>query len=344
MRGLRLALALLAATWLGAAAALSYTVQVIALSDRDRAESLERSLLLDGYPAYLVETTTAMGEIFRVRVGAFGNRDAALAYADAMAGVAGSRPVPALADDVPLRGAPLLPRLLGRFSAEERLELLPWRGSIAVRAQEEGGREEARYAVPVDGAVVYFRAWRAVPIEGGAVLRLRSLPLWPDDWRQREEPALEAYRQALLRSLADRLGMEPEELERWPVTPADEAPYLLVVERFEPMKAEPGEPVALALPDGAPRGHGPTRLIGTLPGLPSPAPLLELGGEPELPEEVAGGGWVASRDGSFLRLLPDGAEGPAAWRSGVGAPVWAGGELLLAYARGTYYLYAVGAP
>lgn len=337
----RLVLALLAAVLVGGAAAASYTVQVIALSDRGRAEQLERRLLLDGFPAYLVETTTAQGDIFRVRVGAFGNRDAAVAYAEAMAGVAGSRPVPALADGIPGGVTPLVPRLLARFAAGERLELVPWRGAAAVRAQDGAAREEASYVVPAGDGVVTFRAWRAVPTDDGRVLRLRSLPLWPDDWRDRDEDARAAHRRALVAAVAERLGLEPAVLERAEVRSAGEAPLLLVVERFDPAGPGAGELLALALPDGRPSGQGPARLVGSLPALPAPPALLGLPADPELPSEVAGDGWTATGDAGFLQLRADGVDVPAVWRAGVGAPVWSDGDLLLGYAEGTYYLYDV---
>ena len=79
----------------------SYTIQVVALSDRDSATDIMGDLLRQGFPAYVVRSTSSAGDVFRVRVGAFANRPAALLYAEAMPLVAGGQPVPALAEGIP---------------------------------------------------------------------------------------------------------------------------------------------------------------------------------------------------------------------------------------------------
>ena len=83
---MRLLGAVLAALLLGVASgqAISYTVQVVAVSDQNQAFSLIRELGLEGFPAYAARATTQQGDVVRVRVGGFANRAAAVLYADAM--------------------------------------------------------------------------------------------------------------------------------------------------------------------------------------------------------------------------------------------------------------------
>lgn len=162
----RSAIACLAALCCGAALAISYTVQVIAVSDQDSALSISRELLRDGYPAYVVRSTGAQGDVFRVRVGAFANRAAALRYADAMPEVAGSRPVPALAEAIPQGIMPLAPRLLVQEPwTTQEVRVSPWPGAgIAVRLQALDPLRQALYVVVQDGVERRFEAWLAVPL------------------------------------------------------------------------------------------------------------------------------------------------------------------------------------
>jgi hypothetical protein len=170
----RVVVACLAATWLGAALAISYTVQVIAVSDQSSALSISRDLLRDGYPAYVVRSTGAQGDVYRVRVGAFANRGAALRYAESMPEVAGSRPVPALAEAIPQGIMPLAPRLLLQLTWDEQdVRVSPWPGGLAVRIQHLEPLRQALYVVFQDGSERRFEAWAAVPL---AVLPEPLLP------------------------------------------------------------------------------------------------------------------------------------------------------------------------
>ncbi|MCY4354083.1 MAG: SPOR domain-containing protein [Truepera sp.] len=75
---------------------IPYTVQVIIASDQSTALSLQTELRLEGFPVYVVRASTGQGDLYRVRVGAFANRDAALSYAGRMPPLGGSKPVPIL--------------------------------------------------------------------------------------------------------------------------------------------------------------------------------------------------------------------------------------------------------
>ncbi len=146
-------------------AAISYTVQVIAVSDQGTAISISRDLLRDGYPAYVVRSTGAPGDVYRVRVGAFANRAAALRYADSMPDVGGSRPVPALAEAIPEGIMPLAPRLVWQVEwTGEDVRVLPWPGGVAVRLQAGDPLLQARYVIVQEGAVREIDAWSLLPL------------------------------------------------------------------------------------------------------------------------------------------------------------------------------------
>jgi len=149
----------------GAASAIAYTVQVIAVSDQATALSISRDLLRDGYPAYVVRSTGAQGDVFRVRVGAFANRSAALRYAESMPDVAGSRPVPALAEAIPAGIMPLAPRLLWQGGGDgDEVRVLPWPAGVALRVQRVDPLRQATYFVFQDGQERRFEAWAAFPL------------------------------------------------------------------------------------------------------------------------------------------------------------------------------------
>jgi hypothetical protein len=161
----RAAVGCVLAAGLGAAFAISYTVQVIAVSDQETALSISRDLLRDGYPAYVVRSTGAQGDVFRVRVGAFANRVAALRYAESMPEVAGSRPVPALAEAIPQGIMPLAPRLLWQHAWDTQdMSVAPWPGGLALRIQSVDPLRQALYVVFQDGSDRRFEAWAAVPL------------------------------------------------------------------------------------------------------------------------------------------------------------------------------------
>ena len=68
----------------------SFTVQVGAFRVRTPAEALRAKLAAAGYEAYLVETESENGARYRVRIGAFATRQAAV---EAAARLAAERPL-----------------------------------------------------------------------------------------------------------------------------------------------------------------------------------------------------------------------------------------------------------
>ncbi|MEM7736443.1 MAG: SPOR domain-containing protein [Deinococcota bacterium] len=153
------------------ATAQTVTVQVAALSDEAAAINLQRDLVNQDFPAYLESVETETGFLYRLRVGAFGDRDAAVLYAAELAKrIPGSEPIPATAGQLLPPGiAPLLPRVVARYPYEpltSELRVVRWGDGYALRFQDsaDGQPLEAEYRVLVPGLdTLPFLAWRAAP-------------------------------------------------------------------------------------------------------------------------------------------------------------------------------------
>ena len=336
-------LALAGWTW-----SISYTVQVAAVSDQESALSLVRNLLRDGYPAYFVRTTTEAGFVFRIRVGAFQNRGAALLYAETMPAVAGARPIPALAEAIPSGIMPLAPALLLSAGVDGlRAELLPWADGIALRMQQVAPLEQAAYYLLDAPEPVPFVAWTAAPEDDVTAVRVRDLPLWPEPTADGEDaPEVRAEFAAQLRRLiATQLGVENAVVDDAVRTTAEGVPVLVVVERFQPGVPDSGELIGLAEPSETIGRYGPEAFVAGADAVPpQPEPLLHLTGPdlavPDMPAadseaQVTGDAWAAAPDGAFARLAVDG----ASWRAAVGAPLWAAGDLLVTLHEGALLFY-----
>lgn len=304
------------------ASAISYTVQVVAVSDQEVALELQGQLLRQGFPAYVVRASSDDRDVYRVRVGAFANRGAALSYAEAMPLVFGSRPVPALAETIPSGIMLLEPELLIDTPAVEGVTLLAWGDDVALRVQPSADTP-AHYHLFVDDGETDFEAWSARPFEQG-VLRVRNLSLWPSTWAEDDSEVLEAFQRSMISLVAGELSVPVAEIDE--AVFADEPPYLVVLERADPLQAEPGELLALGVP-GEMGGFGPQVYLGDASLLPGrPEPLYSYDGVlPEGPLE--GDGWSATADEGYTRIDPAG--GSAGWRAGVGVPLWSGGRYLL---------------
>jgi hypothetical protein len=79
--------------------------------------------------------------------------------------VAGSRPVPALAEAIPQGIMPLAPRLLWQHAWDTQdMSVAPWPGGLALRIQSVDPLRQALYVVFQDGSDRRFEAWAAVPL------------------------------------------------------------------------------------------------------------------------------------------------------------------------------------
>jgi hypothetical protein len=307
---------------LASATAISYTVQVVAVSDQEVALELQGQLLRQGFPAYVVRASTADRDVYRVRVGAFANRGAALSYAEAMPPVFGSQPIPALAETIPGGIMPLEPELLLESDVATGLTLLPWNDVVAARVQPDV-TQQASYHLFSGPDPVAFPAWFARPVDAG-VLRVRNLPLWPSTWSEDGDQVREAFLRSMLSLVATELGLPVETIE--PSVFDGEPPFLVVLERADPLQSDPGELLALGL-NGEIAAFGPPEFREVAAEVPSPEAPLYTYDEAVPLEPLEGEGWLASADEGFTRIDPS--DGNAGWRAGVGVPLWSSGRFLL---------------
>lgn len=312
----------LALAWSATAAAISYTVQVVAVTDQDVALELQGQLLRQGFPAYVVRASTENRDVYRVRVGAFANRGAALSYAAAMPLVFGSQPVPALAETIPGGIMPLEPELLLDTATSAGFLVLPWTGGVAVRIQPDPDTP-ARYHVFADGVRAAFDAWSASPLDA-EVLRVRNLPLWPSTWAEDTPEVREEVLRSTVSLVAGELSLSTAQVSG--AVFEGEPPYLVVLERADPGTSDAGVRLALGLP-GDTGAYGPQAFLGETSLVPGAAePLYRYDGVvPDGP--LHGEGWIASPDEGFTRIEPEGVG--SGWRAGVGVPLWSWGSFLL---------------
>ena len=378
--------------WLGlllglppaAAQTISYTVQVAALSDQASAEGLRRTLSRAGYPAYLVGVPGSAGTVYRLRVGAFADRDGAQAFAAAMRGVGGTVPVPALAEGIPPDLIPLEPRVVARYRVSEtgRLEVVPWGDAAALRVQGrfEGEPLVASYRVLTrELAAAPFAAWRAAPlpsaspdeqngeenVEENTVQRVTNLPLYTADEADAlpADGSLTEAGQARLLEAAEALGLSEAQIRPYVFSePGRGAPFLVVAERFDPVSRTGGRYPALGNPVvGNPVVGNPVVGPGTA-RLGVAGPDLTWFGQaaPEtFPEELPDPLFSLSgppRQGPTGNLAGTGwgaardggytalTAGERRWRAVVGRPLWAGGDFLLVYTGEEAVLYEVTPP
>lgn len=311
------------------AQSIAYTVQVVALSDREAALSLQSDLIRQGFPAYVVRSTSDQGDVFRVRVGAFANRAAALTYASAMPATGGGQPVPALAEGIPQGITPLAPQLLlelplaGRDVAVNNIG-----AALVLRFQGPTQVAPAEYVITEDGAITSATAWRLGEREGSR-LWVRETLLWPATWRDESDAVREGFRTSLIRLLAERLGIEPEAVEAATYRPDPEgAPRLIVVELEAPEQPDGVSLLGLGLPFSGMTPSGPLEYLGVdadeLPPVDSLVDLEALAADP--PASVEAAEFVAVSDAEYIRLDAFG----SSWRAGLGTPLWSDGRYLLA--------------
>lgn len=340
MRRAALRAFLAVSTWLlavpasAAAQEIAYTVQVVAVSDQSQAFSLLRELGVAGYPAYATRTATDGGDVVRVRVGGFGNRAAALLYAEAMPDfpVQGSRPLPALADNIPPGVMPLQPRLL--FDTElGEFTLLAWPGGAAV--EEPPASPGLRtYHLFQGGMAAQFEAWSAWPDDDGLVLRYRDLLLWPEQWQELPGEVLAREVRTQLDFLAARLGVDAELLES-ALRQRGDVPVVVVLERFNPiLNPGLGQLLAVTLPAEGSRWRG-EHIGGDAPPEQREV-LLQVDGNLET-TDLQTDAFSITFDDPFMRQSIPGDN--RSWLLAAGAPLWTDGSLVLASHEGRYLLY-----
>ncbi|HEX7001522.1 MAG TPA: SPOR domain-containing protein [Trueperaceae bacterium] len=334
---IRLALALALAGWLCLASAqsIAYTVQVVALSDREAALGIQTDLLRQGFPAYVVRSTSNQGDVFRVRVGAFADRAATVLYAAGMPEIGGGQPVPALAEGIPAGITPLAPVLLWQQAVPDGATIQEWQGGLALRIPAREG--PAEYVLIGGLDVERHSAYQLGEVDG-ARLWVRETLLWPPTWQEESEAVRDGFMTSLIGLLAERLGIAPEAVEAAAFRPTeDAAPRVIVVELEAPAEPDGVKLLGLGLPESGMGEFGPLEYLGIAADeLPSPPPATQLGELMETPPEaVEAEGFVAAADDSYSLLQAGG----RTWRAVAGVPLWTDGEHLLASLGGDLLIY-----
>ncbi|MDZ7801558.1 MAG: SPOR domain-containing protein [Trueperaceae bacterium] len=350
VRGLVACLACLAAAWGGASVAqgtIAYTVQVAALSGAEAAIEQSGALLREGFPAYVVRAEGAAGTVFRIRVGAFGDRRSADRYAQAMGDRAGGTPRPALAEAIPAGILPLAPTAVMRLTNDARAVLLSWaEDGLAVRVGPREG--EARYHLL--GTRASFLAWWAEPTEDGR-LEVARVPLDGEADVDDPDEVRDALFRQRLRLIAERADMAFDAL-REAVRGASGERHLIA---YRAVGGETVERGVLA-PDASASSRDAAAWIGEAPPAP-PAPLEVLveraatqpASEDEVAEEPSADPHPAddapADDVPDGPPTPDGPGGPGA--DGVTGDGWyaeADGPWTMIETRGTSWRALVGTP
>lgn len=329
------------------ALAISYTIQVAALSDQQAAIELRRRLIAEGYEAYLVSVQTEQGVIFRLRVGAFANRAASVSFASRMPPLGGAAPVPALAEDIPAGLFPLKPKLITSYPYHDQLYIIPWAEGRAIRFQANlavGPSDAEHRVLSTDLVNRPFRAWRAHPQADSWLIRVYNFPLWPANHPDLTAEARQSFEHNVVTVLAGALGLSVTAVETF-VLRQGELPFVVRAERrnLHSDEAIPypalGTPPAGAMPHAGPEliwfGQSPPEGFPTGMAAPVFHPRAVLGQHPteNLPRleglELTGRGWNAQADEGFTRIT-DFASGKS-YRAIAGSPIWAFEDFLLVY-------------
>jgi hypothetical protein len=321
----------------GSVLAISYTVQVIAVSSEITALELLTQLGDQGYPSYLIRVATPEGPVFRIRVGSFANRSAAAKYAEAMSDVLDSAPSPALADGIPDNLSPLEAELVDGFSATEKLEVLPWQGEVAFRSQPKSFSEQAHYRV-VD--ITEFDAWKAVPQTDGSIIRIYSHYLWSEKWTIISEAERANERAQALKLVSEALGLSVTQLEAFEFKPLNNRPFLVLVERFNPLTQSGTLLKAIGQPKNGLSSFGPDiiwldqneiKLADIKPQF-EPTPSTQGEGIFEGPSN-----YKVRADGLFIQVTTANPE--KTWRAAAGRPLWLRENWLIASYNQELLLY-----
>lgn len=305
---------------------IGYTVQVMALSDELKALQLQSDLAAQGHPAYLLTVPTEQGTVYRLRIGSFANREAAVQYAKEMTPLADSEPSPALAESIPQHLIPLAPELILSLPlAESSLQVMAWRDGLVLRNARSQTLSQAEYTV-IDGPT--FKAWRAFPQSDGTGVRVYSRPLWPDDFERVTEDERAAFAAGIISELATELGLSAEQVSSF--TFEGEPPFLVVAEQFNELTGERNLLKALGQPlsELGPKGPDLQWFADEGVTLTEPEPLFDLAFADASQELLLLDSWRAVADGDYTRL--ESLDGQKTWRAVAGRPLWAGGDILIA--------------
>lgn len=341
-----------------------FTVQVAALTDEAAVLKLRSELKEKGYPAYIVSAYTEQGgNLLRVRVGAFMNREAAAAFAKEMVDIDGAPPVPVLLSAIPEGFIPLKGEFIVSypyFPDITNLKIIKWGNGKALRFQVsyEGNWLEAEYRILATNFIYRsFSAWRAAPSDDGTIVRVYSDPLWPEYFSELNSTALAKARAKMLLNIANDLELSPAETEKYTfLTPGTGKPYLIRAERrnlvddsFEKYPVLGDNNKAVVLPAGPELIWFDRAYADDIPeGMNEVVLDLQVtkeemqSAEADTHGNLQGKGWTAIPEGKYTTIHFK--ETGQVWRAVAGIPRWAYEEYLLVQQGNDLVLYRFALP
>jgi hypothetical protein len=214
---------------------------------------------------------------------------------------------------------------------------------MVIRIQPRDLGEQAHYRI----GDLEFDAWNAAPLENGEIVRVRSLSVWPGAWQSITEAERKQYRETVLANVAGDLDLTPQQLEPFVFEIDNKAPFVVLVERFNPETQQAIRLRAI----GQPRPNeenlglhreGPSSFFGESTEIPTPEAntVFEPSSSSQVPDELEGNGWLARSDGDYVTL----SVGDKKWRAANGKPVWASGDLLISVYNNEALIYQLEKP
>jgi hypothetical protein len=231
----------------------------------------------------------------------------------------------------------------GVAQTEQTQEAEQAQSLVAIRTQPRDASQQAHYRL----GELEFDAWKAAPDENGDIVRVRSLSVWPEDWQNVSEAERDQYRETVLANVSGDLDLTPQQVEPFIFELDNQAPFVVLVERFDPETETTQRLRAIGQPRSDEenlglRSDGPSSFFGESISIPLPPAdtVFEPSSTSEAPSELVGNGWQASNDGDYVVLLAERKE----WRAANGKPVWAQGDLLISLFDNQVLIYQFQEP
>ena len=334
----KIALVLLFVLFFANSLAISYTVQVIALSSEANVKLLEERLRDLGFPAYTITVPTNQGQIFRLRVGSFANREAAQKYAQAMQGILDSAPVPQLAEGIPLDLVPLEAKTIASYPIEDTIVgISSDKDRIIIRIQSLGSFKEASYIIEDFS----FNAYRAVLKTDDKLLRVYSKRLWPEVYPLDSTTERDAFYKKTISELVNKLGITSEEIARHQFANANAEPFLVLLEQIDLNTKEVKLLKALGKPNSRITEYGPELdwFDSEVIELKEKRADIELGSNYTPKAELKTDTWIASSRDKFTQL--EIIDTKQKWLVVAGQVLWAQDNLLITRYQGRFEIYSL---
>ncbi len=318
--------------------AISYTVQVIALSSESNVKLLEERLKKLGFPAYTITIPTNQGQIFRLRVGSFANREAAQKYAQAMQGFLDSAPVAQLAEGIPDNLVPFEAKTWASFSTKDTIiKIDSKQDKTIIRIQTLGEFTEASYFIDE----LSFTAYRAILTDDNKIVRVSSRRLWPEVYPLDSNTERDIFYQNTVAELAVKLDIELGEIQKHQFLNQKSEPFLVLVEQMDIQTGNFELLKALGKPESRINEYGPELewfdANSKVEIVESKPELIITNQSKAIAQELETPTWIARSQNNFTELEIIATK--QKWLLVAGQPIWATEGLLLTKYNDMFELY-----